>query len=728
MADTLASIYQRAIAKPEANRFLNLARAASLEREVAATPGKENLQLRYLLAQERILGGATQEGIAELERLRAEAHLSLSARAPENKPFFDLLGIAYLRLAEQENCATNSAASICIIPFAQEAQHARQEGARKAIALYEELVGAFPDDIGSRWLLNIASMAIGSYPERVPAAMLIPGIAPRAGSHFPQFHNVAGQVGLALAGLSGGLSVEDFNHDGLLDLFMTAFGPSDSPHLFLADGGGGYLDRTATAGLAAIAGGLNNTHADYDNDGNEDIFVMRGAWLGDAGAYPPSLLHNRGDGTFEDVTFAAGLASFHPTHSAAWADFNLDGWLDLFVGHESLTRGSHPSALFVNNGDGTFTDVSRRVHLDVDAFVKGATWGDVNNDGLPDLFVSVLGAPNHLYLNRGGRSLSAWRFEEVPLGVDVALPVMSFATWFWDVDQDGWQDLLVLSYDTRNTGSLHEAVAREYLGLPLMTRIPGGSMQPVEPSRLYRNNGDGTFADVTREAGLEDKAIFAMGANFGDLDNDGWLDFYVGTGDPDLRSVIPNRMFRNLSGKRFEEVSLEGGFAHIQKGHATAFADLDGDGDEDIYMVMGGAYQGDRFASILFENPGWPGSSWITLELQGTSANRSAIGARVAIDASDSSGVVRTLYRTVGTGGSFGAGSLQLHVGLGHSTRIRQVRIQWPDAARTRTSYGGLEIDAVYHIVQGQAPVRLARPAVPFRSVLPVSPHHDPRE
>jgi len=224
---------------------------------------------------------------------------------------------------------------------------------------------------------------------------------------------------------------------------------------------------------------------------------------------------------------------------------------------------------------------------------------------------------------------------------------------------------------------------------------------------------------VTRRVGLADKVIYAMGTNFGDLDNDGWLDFYVGTGNPDLRSIVPNRMFRNVNGKRFEEVTLPGGFGHIQKGHATAFADLDRDGDEDVYMILGGAYEGDQFTSVLFENPGWPKTHWITLELEGRTANRSAIGARVDVVAMDAKGAARTVRRTVGTGGSFGAGSLQVHVGLGPATRVQEVRVEWPDSVRTKTTYRDLALDHPYHIIQGDAPKMLERPPVPFRTPAP---------
>ena len=719
MVDTLATLYAQAVANPMSNQFLNRQRADTIFARLAGMSGPEALNARYLLGLERLQAGQTREAIAEFQSLMQAAGIHPDSITPQNKQLFDMLAIAYLRLGEQENCVENPSASVCILPFDPAARHAREEGAREAIARYQTLLKRFPDDFGSRWLLNIAFMAIGGYPDRVPRPHLIPGIAARMGATFPRFENIAGELRLGVNGLAGGLSVEDFNRDGWLDLFMTSWGLNDPVQLFLADGQGGYVEHTAEAGLAGIVGGLNAVHADYDNDGFADILVLRGAWQGDAGTHPNSLLRNRGDGTFEDVTFAAGLSSFHPTQTASWADFNLDGYLDLFVGNESGVRmgwGAHRSELFLNNRNGTFTEVSRQVGIDLDDFVKGVVWGDVNNDGRPDLFVSVLMGPNRLYLNRGGKSLETWRFDDVAPAVGVQQPMASFPAWFWDFDHDGWEDLLVLSYDIRHSTSLHEAVAREYLGLPLAITHNGTSV-PVEHSRLYRNKGDGTFTDVTRQAGLDTKVLYPMGSNFGDLDNDGWLDFYLGTGNPDLRSVIPNRMFRSVEGTRFEEVTLEGGFGHLQKGHATAFGDLDRDGDQDIYMVIGGAYEGERFANVLFENPGWKNRSWISVELEGTSANRSAIGARVAITAADADGATRTIHRTIGTGGSFGSGSLQLHVGLGNAVQVRQLRITWPDAARTATSHTGLAVNQSYRIVQGKEPELLQRPATPFRKI-----------
>lgn len=720
MTDTLRVIHARALAAPMSNIFLNRARADTIQAGLARQSESEARLSRYSMLQERLRAGQTREAIDELHALMRAAGISPDQITPDTKPLFDLLAIAWLRLGEQENCLTNPGANVCILPLDGAGRHKLEEGARKAIAQLEALLARFPEDHGSRWLLNVAFMSIGGYPNQVPKRFLIPGLAPKRGATFPRFPNVAVDLGVAVNNRAGGLSIEDFNRDGFLDLFMTSWGLDDSPHLFLADGRGGFADRTAEAGLSGIVGGLNNLHADYDNDGFEDIVILRGAWLGDAGAHPNSLLHNNGDGTFADVTFSSGLLSFHPTQTGAWADFNLDGHLDLFIGNESAKPDggtSRRSELWLNNGNGTFTEVSHQVGIDLDEFVKAVVWGDVNNDGLPDLFASILFGPNRLYINRGGRAISTWRFEERGREAGVQLPLASFPAWFWDFDQDGWEDLLVLSYDNRHSTALHEAVAREYLGLPRET-IQGGRPLAVEPSRLFRNKGDGTFEDVTRQAGLLDKVFFVMGSNFGDLDNDGWLDFYLGTGNPDLRSIIPNRMFRSVGGRRFEEVTIEGGFGHLQKGHAIAFADLDRDGDEDIYSVIGGAFEGDRFANVLFENPGWPGRSWIVLQLEGRTANRSAIGARVELTVTEVGGGTRTLHRTVGTGGSFGAGSLQLHIGLGRATRVARLDITWPDADHSTTSYADLAVDRVYHIIQGGLPTALERPPVEFRRSL----------
>lgn len=170
--------------------------------------------------------------------------------------------------------------------------------------------------------------------------------------------------------------------------------------------------------------------------------------------------------------------------------------------------------------------------------------------------------------------------------------------------------------------------------------------------------------------------MYAMGANFGDLDYDGYLDFYIGTGSPEYSAVIPNRMFRNVNGKAFEEVTSAGGFGHIQKGHGVAFADLDQDGDQDVYTVMGGVYEGDKFTNVLFENPGFK-NNWIVIDLEGITTNKSAVGTRLEITLDNN----QKIYRTVGTGGSFGAHSLRQEIGLGKAKKIKSLTVFWQNGS-----------------------------------------------
>jgi hypothetical protein len=168
-----------------------------------------------------------------------------------------------------------------------------------------------------------------------------------------------------------------------------------------------------------------------------------------------------------------------------------------------------------------------------------------------------------------------------------------------------------------------------------------------------------------------------MGSNFGDIDNDGYLDIYLGTGNPGYASLLPNVMLHNKEGKFFVDVTASSGTGELHKGHGVAFADIDNDGDEDLLTEIGGAVPGDRHAFRLFENPG-NGNDWISLHLVGVKSNRSAIGARIKVTVQDGSQPTRSIYRTVGSGGSFGASPLQQHIGLGKDARIQEIEIWWP--------------------------------------------------
>jgi len=220
----------------------------------------------------------------------------------------------------------------------------------------------------------------------------------------------------------------------------------------------------------------------------------------------------------------------------------------------------------------------------------------------------------------------------------------------------------------------------------------------AETMKLYRNTGTG-FEDVTRSVGL-DRVVPTMGANFGDLDNDGFLDFYLGTGAPSYAALMPNVMFRNRGGRSFADVTTATGTGHLQKGHGVAFADLDGDGNQDVYANIGGFVPGDAYQKVVFHNPGHPGNHWVRLRLVGVKSNRAAIGAQIRVTLIGEDGREAVRYREVSSGGSFGASPLAQHIGLGRARRIKTVEVYWP-ASHTRQVLTDVPLDRVVEIREG---------------------------
>ncbi|MEJ1239361.1 CRTAC1 family protein [Chryseolinea sp. T2] len=247
----------------------------------------------------------------------------------------------------------------------------------------------------------------------------------------------------------------------------------------------------------------------------------------------------------------------------------------------------------------------------------------------------------------------------------------TFPGWFWDYDNDGWLDIFACDYSFDE--SLAADVAAEKLGIDNPEK---------NKMLLYHNNGDGTFKNVARKAGLNTFA-FAMGSNFGDINNDGFLDIYLGTGNPLYESLIPNRMFLNIKGKSFADVTSSARVGHLQKGHGVSFADMDNDGDQDIYTDMGGAYPGDAYQNSFFLNPGQGNNHWIVLTLEGTEANRAAIGTRVKLTFREN-GSQRSVYRDVNSGGSFGSSPHRREIGVGKATVVDEIEIKWHGSGHTQ--------------------------------------------
>ena len=609
---------------------------------------------------------------------------------------FDL-GVAAMRKGESDNCVARHTAQSCLLPIEAGGVHAEQTGSREAMRWLREARATTRDfelALSAKWLLNIAAMTVGEYPQGLEEDELIPAEVFASEAAFPRFPDVAPALGLNRTDLAGGAILEDFDGDGRLDLLTSTSNPSEALHYNRNRGDGSFEDLSAEANLAGLFGGLNLVSGDYDGDGWTDVFVLRGAWLaGERGQIPKSLLQNRSGRSFLDVTIHAGLDQVtYPSQAAGFADYDLDGDLDLYVGSEALPDDPFPGLLYQNQGAGTFRDVARKAGVENERFCKGVRWGDYDGDRYPDLYASNQGNRNRLYHNRRDGT-----FEDVAEELGLTLPKNSFATWFWDFDNDGALDLYVTSYelvDPQSNLRIGPVVAG-YLGLPY-----------GEAPCLYRGNGRGGFGEVARARNLE-RVTLPMGANFGDLDNDGFLDFYLGTGYPAYDCLVPNVLYWNQKGERFLDVSAAAGLGHLQKGHAVAFGDLDDDGDQDVFEQLGGAFPGDGFGDVLFENPGF-GNHWLKLQLVGVQSNRSAFGTRIHAELEEG-GARRHLWRWVGTGGSFGCNPLAQHLGLGRAERVARLEIYWPKSDTTQV-FTDVPADAKLEIVEGQRETRVITP------------------
>lgn len=633
-----------------------------IDRELANTTMPEGNRLNQLLVKASLYnfeGDPLQAGrILEQVRSQVVASKEPSVQAGLYSIIY-LQGVSALRRGENENCIMCRGESSCILPISPAATHINPEGSRLAVGFFTEYLQQFPDDLEVRWLLNLAHMTLGEHPQKVDPKYLI------SLDHFKttefdigKFRDIGHKVGVNRFNQAGGAIMEDFDNDGCLDIAVTTYDPTGPMAFFHNSGKGTFEDRTATAGLSGQLGGLNCMQTDYNNDGYMDIFITRGAWL--TVPMRPSLLRNNGNGTFADVTEEAGLLAPANSIAATWADYDQDGWLDLFVCCER-----QPSRLYHNLKNGTFEDVAGVAGVDGNgrSDCKGAAWIDYDNDGFVDLFLNYLTKDRLTQLLRNNRNGT---FSDVTASMNIDGPAMGFSCWAWDYDNDGWLDIFATSYDR----SVQDMV-KGLLGQP----------HSRQSNKLYRNRQGKGFEDKTSEAGL-DMVFVTMGSNFGDFDNDGFPDMYLGTGDPQLSTLVPNRMFKNAAGKRFAEITASSGTGSLQKGHGVACGDWDRDGNTDIFIEMGGAVNGDKYHNTLFQNPGHK-NGWLTLKLIGKQTNRPAIGARIKVVTSGKEPM--TIHRHVSSGSSFGANPLQQTLGLGTADRVATLEIHWPTSNTTQT-------------------------------------------
>ena len=623
-------------------------------------------QLRDHLALGQLFSyqGNMKAGIDQYEQALEMAKVQV----PDGIAYFEeVLAVSYFHWSEMENGAYRGSADLDLFPPTDPTSHFQnQEHSQRAIEHFLKYLETKPDDLQARWLINLAYASIGKYPAGVPPTLLIPPSAFQSKQDIGRFKDIAPDLGVNAFLSAGGAIVDDFENNGLLDIVVSSSDVCDPLHYFHNNGDGTFTDLAAQAGLADQLGGLNIIEGDYNNDGCMDLLVLRGGWQF---GVRKSLLRNNCNGTFTDVTQQSGLADVvTPTQSAVWADIDNDGYLDLFVANERA-----PAQLFHNRGDGTFEDIAHAAGVDKAAFSKAVAAADYDNDGFVDFYVSNFNSPNFLYRNNHNRT-----FTEIAKQAGVQEPVFSFAAWFFDYDNDGWPDLYVDAY----FNSVDE-VMRSYLHMPPHTETP----------KLYRNLHNGTFQDVTAMVGL-DRIFAPMGANFGDLDNDGFLDIYLGMGNPSLGSMTPHELLRNDAGKQFVDITASSGTGDLHKGHGIAFADLFRNGQTDIVAQIAGAIPSDKHTVRVYQNPG-NGNNWINVRLIGVKSNRSAVGAKIEVKVQNNDGTekprpVRSIWRTVGETSSFGGNPLELHIGIGPAARIVGVDIYWP-ATNTRQHFDQLD-------------------------------------
>ena len=523
-----------------------------------------------------------------------------------------------------------------------------------------------------QWLLKLALDAMGPAAPQLPDEVHFPSPPlPDTRGMFIEFKDIAKETGLNRFDGNGTVAWGDIDGDGDQDVLLAGSGTFMAAY---RNNGGRFTDVTAEVGLAKVPSGYSLNLVDYDNDGRLDLYISLNGWNGPL----PNLLFRNTGGRFVDVSKSSGAGDPGDGFVSVWGDLDNDGFLDLVIANGVLKDGSVPQ-VYRNRGDGTFANVTHDSGIREPAHYGaiGAALGDYDRDGDLDIFFNGLNnSPNRLYRNEG-----AWKFTEVSQKAGVLQPPHNgFVCFLQDFTNDAFPDVLTVSLAPWDT--VVQSLTR-------MFTVPGRAAIHPDSSRLFRNNRNGTFTDVTWESKLY-YPMGSMGAGVADIDNDGYLDLYIGTGDPQLSRLEPNRLFRANGDGTFTDVTAAAGFAKPgNKGHGVTFVDIDDDGDLDIYAQLGGHYQGDHAENAFYRNLKGNSNHWLQIELQGVKSNRFAVGAQVTAKTGP-----LTVYREVKGSEGFGATNpYRVHLGLGSHRVLDSLEVRWPSGAKH--TFSGVAADRI---------------------------------
>ena len=565
--------------------------------------------------------------------------------------------------------------------------------------------------------------------------------------YYPRFLDEPLRFGMIRYG-PGGITAADYDNDGYADLFIP---DGVESKLFRNTRDGRFADVTARSGLSGLDGVSVGLFADYDNDGFKDFFVSRTF-------EPNQLFHNNGDGTFSDVTARAGIGADCCTTVASWADYDNDGFLDLYVGRyldprkdiptTFYARNGEPNQLYRNNGNGTFTNVTEQAGVGETGLCLGTVFGDYDDDGDSDLYVVNDFGRNTLYRNNGNGT-----FTDVTVATNTLAYGAGMSASFADYDNDGRLDIYVTNIRSDSAWFAESPTVWRYMlnswrqgvwatDMPLYFEIFRQSgfgfvdvfQQMASGNTLLRNRGDGTFDDVTWKANANPPGWF-WGASVADFDNDGWQDVYAADGwvynargteieleflnnvvsrqreyktgkffDPDFfgsrswHGWERNRHLLNNGDGTFREIGHAAGTDLLLNSRGVTVADFWNRGRLDIAV----AASADRHALLRNEVPA--SRHWLAVNLVGTRSNRDAVGARLTV----ATGGARQTREIVLGDGYGSQNTLRQHFGLGDRTQIDELRVRWPTSGLVQV-FRDVPVDRIVTATEGRDHLELVR-------------------